>query len=359
MEIRYINESDYELWDKFCYNNSYSTFFHTTHAMKYYIDSNFNIKAEQKSFFIVENGSIIGCMPAFLESKNNELSLAYGGSALLNPLIEDRLNNVTKRKVLKFILEQVDRILEQYKIKKVEISIAYLNSNYIEKIDKHNFFTEFGYIDNSTLTSIVDLNAGYEQVFKNFTKGHKSAIKKGRNNLTLEIVNSENVTKELIYNFMNYYFEVAGKVTRPINTFDNIYEWIKNDFGVLFKAIYNNVSCGYSFFSVYKDTANYAMACKDKMYEQFNISHFLQEEAIKYLQNDGIKYLEIGIQDFGDTLFNFPTEKDINISTFKRGFGGFIIPVFRAEKFYSEDAFKECYGERINRYMERNFKNNL
>lgn len=51
MQVKFVTEKDYELWEKFCDDNRYSTFFHTTHAMKYYIDSSFNIEAEQKSFF--------------------------------------------------------------------------------------------------------------------------------------------------------------------------------------------------------------------------------------------------------------------------------------------------------------------
>lgn len=355
LEIKFITDEDYQLWDKFCYDNLYATFFHTTYAMKYYIDSSFNIDAKQKSFLVIENHSIIACMLVFLEKINDDVNLSYGGNALLNPLIDDKLNKLTKRKVLKFILDELDKLAAENNVKKLEISIGYLNSNYLNMIDKYNYFIEYGFLDKSILTCIVDLKASQDELFKNFTKGHKSAVKKSLKSLTLEIINSENATKQIIYDFMNYYFEVAGKVTRPINTFENIYEWIKKDFGVLFKAIYNDTTCGYSFFSVYKDTAYYSMACKDKTYEQYNISHFLQWQAIKYLQSIGIRYLESGFQDFGDTLFNFPSEKDINISKFKRGFGDFIIPAFKAEKFYSADAFKECYEDRINRYIERNF----
>lgn len=154
---------------------------------------------------------------------------------------------------------------------------------------------------------------------------------------------------------MRYYFKIAGKQTRPQNTFNNICKWVKEEKGVLFKAIYNNNVCGYSFYSYYKDTAYYYMACKDNNLNNLKISHYLQWEAIKYLKNQGIKFLELGTQDFEDTLYNFPSEKDINISKFKRGFGGFIMPVYKAEKFYSSKFLKKCYEERIEKYISRNF----
>lgn len=354
MEIKFIKEHDYKIWDDFCNGNSYTTFWHTTRSMKYYIDSSFNIKAHQKSFMVYKNNKIVGCIPVFLENINGEINLSYGGGAIPSPIIDEKLNLVTQKKVRKFIFENIDKIAYENKIKKITMYIPSLSSVYINNLQKYNYLQEYGYIDVSDLTCIIDLSRSEQELFSNFSKGHKSDIKKAEGILKLEIINETNVTKNRVYDFMNYYFRISGKNTRPMDAFDNIYEWIKSGYAVLLKATYNSFICGYSLFAIYKDTSYYAMACKDENYIEFNISHFLQWKAIKYLKDRGVKYLDVGIQYFGDTLNSFPSDKDKNISKFKRGFGGFIIPVFKGEKFYDNDEFMKCYRYRIKKYIERN-----
>ena len=104
---------------------------------------------------------------------------------------------------------------------------------------------------------------------------------------------------------MDYYFKIAGKKTRPINTFNNIYKWIKNRFGVLLIANYNNVYVDIHFLLCIKILPIILWRVKIKIILNCNISHFLQWEAMKYLKNYGIRYYEVGNQDFTDTLSKF------------------------------------------------------
>ncbi len=106
----------------------------------------------------------------------------------------------------------------------------------------------------------------------------------------------------------------------------------------------------------YKDTAYYAMACKEKELERHNISHFLQWNAMLFLKQSGIRYYELGTQDFGDQLHKHVSEKDMSISKFKRGFGGFLITGYIGEKFYTKKSFIECYNKRVDQYAEEHFK---
>lgn len=357
MEVKYVTIQEYNLWDDFCQNNSCATFWHTTASMNYYINSSFNMKSEQKSFIVYDNNKILACALLFLENINGEINLSYGGGPIPAPIISETLNKSTASKVKRLIFDNIDKIAYENKVKRVIMYVPYLSSKYINELQKYNYLLQYGYLDISYLTCILNLSLLEKELFCNFSKGHKSDIKKAEKTLQLEIIDKDNVTKEQIYDFMNYYFKISGKKTRPVNTFDNIYKWIKNDYGVLLKANYNGFVCGYSLFNIYKDTSYYSMACKDEKYSEFNISHFLQWKAINYLKSKGIRYLEVGTQYLNDTLNNYPSEKDKNISKFKRGFGGFIIPVFKAEKFYDKDKFIKCYEERIHKYAKRNFLN--
>lgn len=356
MNIQYITRNDYPLWDALCQKNEQATFWHTSFAIDYYIDSSFLIQAEQKSFIVYMNNKPIALMPVFLETIENQKYLSYGGSHLLSPIIDDSLNETMKQKVLQFILAKLDEMAQEQNVKRLKIAVGHLNDSFINQVNKYNYFLKYdGYVDCSELTCILDLRQTEEELFRNCTKGHKSSIKKGLQYLNVEIFDFESVTKKDIESFMQYYFEVAGKITRPTNTFENIYTWVKQGYAVLFKASYMGETCGYTLVNKYKNTAYYSMACKEKTKEEFNISHFLMWKSIEYLKKQNIFYYEMGLQHFQDKIYHFPSEKDKNISKFKRGFGGFLMPVFIAEKFYDINVYREVYKANIEQYSLRNF----
>ena len=60
--------------------------------------------------------------------------------------------------------------------------------------------------------------------------------------------------------------------------------------------------------------------------------YFLQYKVMMWLKEHGVLYYDIGEQVFGDSLYDFPSEKILNISSFKRGFGGYTVPMFRGVK---------------------------
>ena len=53
---------------------------------------------------------------------------------------------------------------------------------------------------------------------------------------------------------------------------------------------------------------------------------------IKYLKKIGVQFYEMGEQVFGNTHYASYDQKLINISTFKREFGGYTIEEFRGVK---------------------------
>ena len=57
-------------------------------------------------------------------------------------------------------------------------------------------------------------------------------------------------------------------------------------------------------------------------------------------------------QYFGPQMFEHPSVKEINISKFKRGFGGAMRPLYRGIKFYDEDLLKVEIQEAANNFMQ-------
>ena len=57
--------------------------------------------------------------------------------------------------------------------------------------------------------------------------------------------------------------------------------------------------------------------------------------------------IEIKHHQFGQQVFDHPSSKDINLSFFKRGFGGEIITLYRGIKYYDKEFMEENLNENI------------
>ncbi len=192
------------------------------------------------------------------------------------------------------------------------------------------------YLDVVNYTCILDLDNIRP------TKGHKSAIKKGHKNLEFEL-------NPAMYAFMKDYFRIAGKVTRPEKTFVILDEWIEQGFGTLLKALHQDNTAGYVYILHYLDEAYYFMSCIEPEYREFNVTHYLQDTAFELLRAKGVKTYELGEQ-VRNSLISQPTQKELNISHFKRNFGGSIVAQNESEYFFDKEYMEKTFIERIKAY---------
>jgi lipid II:glycine glycyltransferase (peptidoglycan interpeptide bridge formation enzyme) len=128
-------------------------------------------------------------------------------------------------------------------------------------------------------------------------------------------------------------------------------EWLASGAGALIGARQGDTWLGFIYLYCYKAGAYYGSACND--YEaagNLPVSHVLHWTALEYLKARGLTHYELGGQQFGPQLFDFPSEKQLAIAFFKRGFGGGLRPLFIGEKFYSSSLFRRVYGARVERY---------
>jgi hypothetical protein len=194
------------------------------------------------------------------------------------------------------------------------------------------------YLQIPSLTCIVDpFNI-------RMSKGHKSAVTKANKYLNYSVVKT---TEQ----FMKDYFEIAGKQTRPERTFELLEEWLSKGYGTLLRAEYYGKTAGYVYIIHHRKYAYYFMSCVFEQFKQFNVSHFLQSKAFEILREKGIHIYEMGNQPYNG-LLNCPTQKEINISKFKRGFGGDIVYKPRSEHFFDAEYMKQTYENRIIKYLE-------
>ncbi len=165
MQIQYLTSKDYKIWDEFCEKHKYAIFMHTSYAMEYYIDSSFNIKSKQNSFFVYNNNNLVACVPLFVEEINEKKYISYGGTALPNPLILESLSSKNKKKVFNFIFEKIDEIANKENCARIEMTITHLSSEYINRIDNYNYLLKNkNYLDISTYTCLIDLKVSEKEI---------------------------------------------------------------------------------------------------------------------------------------------------------------------------------------------------
>ncbi len=303
--MRFVKLSGHEqTWNYFCFENTW--FWHTTHWLDYLKNSKFGVEFIDHSFFCEQNGEIVDVVPLIQE-----------GDQFASPGFADK----------KEILAEVRRIALENGIKRIQVNSdikSYLNiSGYTCILDLHNVMP---------------------------TKGHRSAIKKAERYLTYR----ESID---IDRFKADYFRVAGKATRPDYTFYLLGGWLSIGFGTLLEALYDRETVGYTYLLHWKDRAYYFMSCVFPEFKQYNVSHYLQAQAFKILRQKGIRWYELGGQIY-NSLICQPSEKERNISKFKRGFGGEIVVKPVSEYFFDSSYMVRTYAGRLKNYVEREYENN-
>lgn len=239
------------------------------------------------------------------------IPLIQGGEEFYSPYFDDD----------KEILLKIKELALKHNIKRIKVD------NQIKS-----------YLNISDYTCVLDLNN------VKYSKGHKSAISKANKYLDYGIVEE---TKQ----FMIDYFKIAKRKTRPNESFEILEEWIKLGYATLLKATFENKTAGYVYIIHYDDYAYYFMSGTFEEYKKYNVNHFLLDKAFKLLKEKGYTHIELGGQVYNN-LQHQPSEKEINISRFKRNFGGEIVLNFKSEYFFDRNYFFEIQTNRIINYME-------
>jgi len=343
MEVVKLTKDKYKDWNQFCLDSDSAWWYNTTNWLEYNLAYKPENKPESKSFMIVNNGKILAICSLIKEGHEFSFGEGYGPTpAYLNDLTQKQ-----ERKVMKQVFQHIDNLAKEDDIRRVRMRFPVLSESY----DMNNYLTLFGYLDTSIQTRCIDLSNSLEELRADIRHGHDSDIDKATKELRAEIYDDENITRNIFSEYKNLHHLASGRKTRPDNTFDMLYDNIKNGNGFLVGALKGDEYVSFAYFTVYKGNVNYGSSC-NKPDINLPLAHFVQWEAMIYMHQFCDIY-EIGWQQYGYTLSDFPTPKEINIGKFKRGFGGFTLPLFRGEKFYDKDYFLKVYEERVNKYVER------
>lgn len=354
--ITFLTKEKHDEWNNFCLESDDSWFWHTTGFLDYCeLYAKQYAETQNLSFMVDDGCKIVAVCPLILEKKisNDENTISefslmgckeYSSSPILiNGLTEER-----REKIFKFIFNEVDQLALKHRVSRA----TYRDSALAIKPYQYNLFMKYGYLDNSINTQVMDLETPTEHLWTNVRKGHKYDIHRGEKNFKTHVYDKNNADKNIFDQYRLLHHKAAGRVTRPIETFEIMYKWMLDGNGMLCGVSKDEKFIGFSYVIIYKNCAVYFSASDDPDYvSDVPISHIIQWDIIKWLKENGYRHYEMGAQQFSSQIHDILNKKNVDISFFKRGFGGRTVPLFRGEKFYNNEYLKKVYKNRFNQLV--------
>lgn len=352
MKIIQLKEDYFKSWDKFCLGSNDAWFWHTTQWSKYcaaYKESSF--KTIDCCFYVADDSGILAVCPLFVEERQGpegtpckEIAPAGSSGLMIVPALSNGLTDDRRERILKTAFDHIDAIAREYGVNRATFRMTPLTG----RTNDFNWLLKYGCLDGSVNTQVVDLSIASERLWGALRKGHKYDVNRGRKAFDIHIYDKTNADKGIFDMYRLLHHKAAGRITRPLETFEMMYDWILEGNGMLCGVSIEGVYAGFSYIILYKDGAYYASASDDPdIITDIPIGHVIQWSVIGWLKNKGYRKYEIGQQQFGPQMYDVPSTKELSISFFKRGFGGLTVPMYRGIKYYDRT------------FMEADLKKNL
>lgn len=356
MRIIPFRDEDARRWDEFCLAQNQAWFWHTSYRMRHALGCSFTIKSENRSFWIEDSGRMAALVPLTVDEHREPggtalCCMSYGGGMVPAPVVDAPLGSPRARRLLKLAFAEIDRIAAERGVRVLRMRLA-LSPSFAARLPCHNFLLKHGFLDVSLNTQILPLDWPERELLAGLESNHQRAVKKAQGLIEVILHDRESLAPEAFAAFQKFYFKAAGKVTRPPITFELLHGYLRSGLAVLGEARHGGHGVGYAAAILYKDAAYYLMGAGDAEFDLCPTAHLIHWEILRYLRGKGTRFYELGIQQYGPALHDAPSPKELNISRFKRGFGGLAVPAFMAERYYDREHFRAVFRERLSRCEE-------
>ena len=170
-------------------------------------------------------------------------------------------------------------------------------------------------------SQIIDLHNPHNLEKASMRKSYTSIINWGLRELNPQIYNSQNITRMLMDEFRKLHIKEVGRETRSVQSWIRQLEMIQAGEAFIVLGVWKGELVSAAFFPCNFNHCYYGSPASRRDLFEKPLLHSLMWKAIHYAKEIGCRWFEVGEQVFPNSKLN-PTEKEMNISHFKAGFGG-------------------------------------
>lgn len=330
--VRY-KDIDVDKWDAFVDESDTAWFWHTSFFQEAWpygenisfaiVDENNKIILEQSLYLekrINRIPKMLKKMKLFYRRKNSLKSI--GGIAVKNDLTSKQ-----KRRLQRFYVQYIDRIIDEYKIKNFDYCVqATLVKSYLPKVcPLVNPMIFWGYINSISQAYVIDLSKTKDEIYYEFQQTTRNLINRCKKDETIKLVEAKSSKDDLdrYYKLHVQTYTRTGTSPHPKKYFEKIFfNILKNNLCRIVFLYKNDELIAAQNTLFFKDVAMYwTGASLDDKGEGEN--RLLMFEQIMKAKDMGLKYYEVG-----EAFPNVRKGKLKGLNDYKKSFGGAIHPIF-------------------------------
>ncbi len=310
------SNNDLNNWKLVCKNsNTIPSNYHSLNRMRYFVAYFSKERSINLSLIIYEKNQPLGVFPLMVhKNKLKGWIISSNGIEIIEPIFIKSLTLKARKKIEKKLKDLIYELANYLKINDIQL----VNIGFFKLSSWYAMWAEDAKEIFSTHHLLVDLSLNIEEIRLKFRKSFKPLINKGLREWSVEV--HEEVSDELFEKFKKLHFLVAGRLTRPKESWDKLRVNIEaRETFIVTVTDKNNCLIGAGLFTYSKDSAYYGMGVYNRKFFNKPVGHAVQMIAIQTLKNKGLKWYEIGQKHMKiDKIL--PTEKELSISYFKEGF---------------------------------------
>lgn len=328
MEIAQISDISHATWDQFCDASDDAWFWHTTAWINYIQEFAGDHLIAPTSFAVQEGGRLLAVAPCFaLNSEKDGPWLGMVNEPSPWPAIASGLSARQVLNIEKAAYGHYLKIADEFGLRKVSLfGPVHARSFYTSKFPPPNQALRYGYTGAVQDTQVIDLSLDEDQLWQGVRKGHKTSIKTGRNALDIKWWCGD-IDDDDFNAYVELHAKASGRKTRASTTFEMMKSWVRQGNGMLVGGKIDGQWAGFLYLIFDKKVALYASACNaPDLQSNVSVGHALLWEGILQMKAKGAEIIDLGIQSYNSEASDEQGDKMVQISRFKRGFGGFPMP---------------------------------
>jgi hypothetical protein len=275
----------------------------------------------------------------------------HNGQSLLTPLFHPELSVKQTRALECVVFDEIKARMDKNNVSRLFVKADVMSVGF-ENIEDQ-MLAKFGALDISSQHHIMDLTLNKEKFWQQLRHSSKSIINRGLKTYEFKVYDKENFSKEIGNRHAELHHKTAGRITRPLATFDKMYSWVENDCGLMFEQLFNNQVVQMIFVALGKGTAVGASAAEDPDIDvpvplTHSMNYFIYQET----KRRGVIYYDVGETAVRSNIHNIYSAKELKINYFKKGFGNRSYPLKRWVWFSSQEEEIKYMKHQLTKYEQ-------